>query len=502
VLHLPNGWTQALGCLFLVLALSVVVFFDSWSSMVDMWWRSKTYTHGFVIAPISAWLVWSRRAYYLHLSPSVSYRAFVAMLASGLIWLSADLSHVVVVAQLATVALLISGFWAVLGNAVALSLSFPLMFLFFMVPMGEELIPSLIEFTTTFTVKLLRLTGLPVYREGSSFTLTSGSWSVIDACSGIGYLIASVTLGFVFAYLNYAAYSKRALFMLLSIIVPIIANGFRAYLIVMIGHLSNMTLAVGVDHLIYGGVFFGLVMLLLFYLGSFWRDPPFTPISIVSKRFVGDGNPPTWLSAMLVVVFFCIWPPLSSWLIDKQTNTGLPAYVLNADPRGWHSVPPPPWQWQPQFDDAVAHKTHFYSDGSKTIGIYHASFGKEVQGVELVNAKNSLIRPIEKQLRMVHSDTARLPRDNNVDLIVNESLIKGSEGNILVMDWYQISDQMTTNRYWVKWRQLVKRLTGDATPELKVVLWIQTANKDYQPDENVLKSFLANWVDQNNVPTN
>ena len=64
------------------------------------------------------------------------------------------------------------------------------------------------------------------------------------------------------------------LFVALSVIVPIIANGMRAYMIVMIAHLSDMKLALGVDHLIYGWVFFGIVMLLLFWIGSFWREIP------------------------------------------------------------------------------------------------------------------------------------------------------------------------------------------------------------------------------------
>lgn len=157
--------------------------------------------------------------------------AFAGVIASGFVWMIGDLIHIVVVKQLAIVGMLVISFWAVLGSKVAYSMSFPLLFLFFMVPMGEELIPYLIEFTTTFTVKVLRLTGITVYREGNFFTLTSGSWSVFEACSGISYLIASIILGFVFAYLNYVYYWKRAIFMLLSAIVPVIANGFRALLL-------------------------------------------------------------------------------------------------------------------------------------------------------------------------------------------------------------------------------------------------------------------------------
>lgn len=499
-LHLPNGWTRALIGLALVLAISLAVFFDTWSSITEIWARSKTYTHGYVIAPISLWLIWSRRYYYLQLSPAVSYLAFAGIISCGFIWLSADLIHIVVIKQLAVVGMLVSGFWLILGNTVSLSMSFPLLFLFFMVPMGEELIPALIEFTTTFTVKLLRASGLAVYRDGNFFTLTSGSWSVIEACSGISYLIASITLGFVFAYLNYAYFWKRALFMLLSCIVPIIANGLRAYMIVMIGHLSDMTLAVGVDHLVYGGVFFGLVMLLLFYLGSFWRDPPFTPISIVTKKTVKQSVNPMLLAIVAFTLLSGLWPLVSPWLLDKQAVNGLPIYVLKSGPDGWHPVENPNWIWVPQFDQAVDHKISFYSNGKDIIGLYRASFGKEAQGAELVNSENMLIRPIDfKRLRSVNIGPAQLAEDAGMGLPVNSTLIKGAEATVLALDWYQIGGQITTNRYWVKWRQLVKRLTGNAAPELEVVLWTQSSDRDYRPAGRVLTSFLVDFMKQNNL---
>jgi EpsI family protein len=56
------------------------------------------------------------------------------------------------------------------------------------------------------------------------------------------------------------------------VVVPIVANGLRAYMIVMIGHLSGMELATGVDHIIYGWLFFGLVMFIMFWIGSYWRE--------------------------------------------------------------------------------------------------------------------------------------------------------------------------------------------------------------------------------------
>ena len=151
---------------------------------------------------------------------------------------------------------------AILGREVAKAIMFPLGFLLLGVPMGEALIPPLMEWTADFTVAALQLSGIPVFREGLLFRDPSGNWSIVEGCSGVRYLIASFTVGVLFAYLSYRRAWKRLLFAAMSIIVPIIANGLRAYLIVMIAHLSNNQLAHGVDHFIYGWVFFGLVMLL------------------------------------------------------------------------------------------------------------------------------------------------------------------------------------------------------------------------------------------------
>ena len=106
----------------------------------------------------------------------------------------------------------------------------------------------------------VRASGIPVYRDGLQLVIPSGTWSIIEGCSGIRYLIASLMVGALFAHLNYRSTSRRLMFMLVALVVPIVANWFRAYMIVMIGHLSNNRLAVGVDHLIYGWVFFGVVI--------------------------------------------------------------------------------------------------------------------------------------------------------------------------------------------------------------------------------------------------
>lgn len=256
----------------IVIALILIIFYDVTESIVSTWIRSETYAHGFLIFPFSFYMIWKKRASLYDLTHYPEFKWLMVLSLLGFGWLLGSLSSVLVVKQFALVSMIPIVVCALMGFRFAWSIAFPLAYLFFAIPVGESLIPPLIDFTADFTVGALQLTGIPVYREGSFFSIPSGNWSVVEACSGLRYLIASVTLGTLYAYLTYTRWLKRLIFIIFAIIVPIIANGLRAYLIVITGHLSDMKLAVGVDHLICGWVFFGLVMLLLFWIGSFWRE--------------------------------------------------------------------------------------------------------------------------------------------------------------------------------------------------------------------------------------
>jgi exosortase A len=260
----------ALAAVWLALGL---LYADTVATMVGIWYRSETFAHAFLVPPISAWLIWRLRGQLARISPSPQPWLLLGLVVAAAGWLLADLVKVNSVSQLAWVAMLILSVPAVLGLAVASTILFPLLFLFFAVPLGEFMLPYMMSWTADFTILALRLSGIPVYREGLQFVIPSGSWSVIEACSGVRYLIASFMVGALFAYLNYSSTKRRVIFMLASLLIPIVANWLRAYMIVMLGHLSGNTIAVGVDHLLYGWVFFGLVVMLMFYVGGRWSEP-------------------------------------------------------------------------------------------------------------------------------------------------------------------------------------------------------------------------------------
>lgn len=489
---MPRHWRMPLWALLTVLLAFILLFWESWRSIVSIWSRSDTFAHGFLVAPASLWLLWTRKDSYAKLYPRWSKLGMAGLLICGFGWLTAELSQVLVVEQFALVGMLVCLVWSVLGNQIVGNMLFPLGFLFLMVPFGEDFVPYLMEYTASFVVAMLRLTGMSVYREGLHFTLTSGNWSVVEACSGIRYLIASITLGLVYAYLNYSSYRKRAVFILASILVPILANGLRAYMIVMIGHLSGMKLATGVDHIIYGWVFFGLVMLLLFYIGSFWQDQAVVATETDQREVLHSAVPKTepWTATAMILLCMAVWPIVAMELHARQAVTAVIPKGLSQNLPA-ETTAAPAWQWQPLFKGVMVDEKRFVGEDEQIVGLYAANFGDESQGGELINSQNTLIAKGQLGWRVVNNSLSSIDwatQSSNVE----EAVITNGQHYLLVMRWYRIGQTNTANAYYAKWLQLLKRLTGDASPELMVVIYTQTPHGDYrQARDRLQKIALA-----------
>lgn len=474
-----QSWRLASGLLVLLLALLLLIFQDTYRAIVEIWFRSDTFAHGFIIAPISLFLIWRIRAdlALLEPAPSLLGAALLALLGFG--WLLGAIADVGVVQQFAVVAAIPALVIGVLGPRVAWRMAFPLAYLLFAVPVGEVLITPLMEFTATFTVQALRLTGMPVYADGLFLSLPSGDWSIVEGCSGVRYLIASLALGTLYAYLTYAGLWRRLIFIACSAIVPIFANGLRAYMIVMIGHLSDMKLAAGVDHLIYGWVFFGIVIFIMFWVGAYFRDD--APSDQAPAVILDGGGTParTLLVTLACLPAFAIWPALANHL------EGLPAsavgkIVLPA-PRveGWRQLPAPLSDWTPRYlgMDAQLHLAYEDPAGRK-VGLYLAYYVPHQNRGKLISTQNVMVVQKHPVWQMPSESELRL-QDAPVSEVV-QARIRSTDTRFLVWHWYWVAGHHVANPYLGKIFQVYSRLFGDNDASAGVVMY---APYDLSPDE-------------------
>jgi len=485
----PRWRATLIACVVTFLAL-LALFWPTVQGMAYIWYNFETYTHGFLILPISLWLIWQKRVHLAAFTPQPTAGFLLLVLGALLVWALARLTGVLVVEQAAFVAVLVSALASILGWQVSRFLVFPLLFLFFAVPMGEDLVPLMMEFTATFTVEALKLTGIPVYRDGLWFSLPSGNWSVVEACSGVRYLIASATLGVMYAYITYHTLWKRLLFIALSVIVPVLANGLRAYIIVMIGHLSEMEYATGVDHLIYGWFFFGIVMFILFWIGSFWQEEQEPPGFVAPPREMSAksaGN-----RVLLVSLLALVASVSTVWATQRAASMENPiAHQLEAPAGvdGWRRTPDPVlWSASHQ---STPHKIEaVYSDETGKVQLYVVLFPQQRQGNEAINQENQIAADLRRKTGL----GSRTVKAGDGQFPVNSSRVIVSVDEVgqrhLVWQWYRVAGRSLTNRYEGKAWEAVSRIYPGRTDGA----WIAISTPLGDQDEDAAQERLSRFA--------
>jgi len=491
----PTDWRTSAVLTAVALIAIGLVHHEAWLSMTRIWTVSETYTHGWLIIPFSAWLVWRQRRTLAGMRPRVWWPALAAIAALEMLWVAADIAgvqgaqHFVIVALIPVTVLLLT------GPRVAWVLAFPLAYLVFAIPWGEGLVPVLQDVTAWMAVELLELTGVPVYWEGRLISIPVGDFEVAEACAGVRYLIAALALGTLFAYLVYESVWRRLAFIVASAAVPIVANGIRAWGIIMLASLSDMRLAVGVDHLIYGWVFFGFVMFLLFWLGSLWREPEPAAGATSAGAAAADrfepqvagpvaGSTGAAVTVVLLVVAASMVPDWSA----RLQPTPATAVALPAGADGWHGRRADPDGWYAGFAGADDVQLRHYRarDKGESVGVLVIHYRREIQGKELVSSGNRLRAEDWNWLGAGHR---RLEAGNTVRAVRELRVRRGGQ-NRLIWFWYDIGGWQTTSPALAKGFAALNRLTGQPGDATLVAI---AGGYTLQPDEarSRLQSFVA-----------
>ena len=471
--RLAPGWRWPGPSLLLYWLLVLGVYRESFASMVAIWDRSETYTHAYVVPPIVLWLIWRQRAALARLQPRPVPWLALPLAAVALLWWVADRVVVNAAEHFSLVAMLVAGVPLLLGWRITWQLLFPLAFSFFAVPFGDFLTPLLMQHTADFTVTALRLSGIPVYREGLQFVIPSGHWSVVEACSGIRYLMASFMVGTLFAYLNYRSPLRRWVFVGVSIVVPIIANWLRAYMIVMLGHLSGNTIATGVDHLVYGWVFFGVVITALFFIGARWAEPD------EELALAGEGDAaasamgrPAWQALALGLALAAVlWTQLLGSPVPPPASTRveMPERLSG----GWTQDDAALTDWRPVYAGATAQLHHAYRDAQGAIGVHLVYYRSQGADAKLISSTNVLALSDDPAWRVLQQQTRPLPDGSawQSALLTGQRDAAGvARQRLLVRRLYWVADRTTPSEVRAKLWQAWQQLRGQADDGAAVML--------------------------------
>ncbi|VAY89039.1 Transmembrane exosortase (Exosortase_EpsH) [mine drainage metagenome] len=493
----PQPWKRPLTLSGIMALLLLLWFYPVVQFTVHTWLGNETYLHGGLIPFISLWLIWRERDALKNIPPGVSGSALVVFAFFALAWELGKVSNAMIIQQFSLVGMIVCATWSQIGNAAFRQLLFPLLFLFLAVPFGESFIPPLMDFTADFATAAIHLTGIPVYREGNFLTLPTGNWSVVEACSGLRYLIASLTLGVLFAHLAYRHWTRKLLFLLASLIVPVAANGVRAYLIILIGHLSGMKLAVGVDHLIYGWLFFGLVMFLLFWMGSFFREDtrqePFSPEILPSPAGIAVPRAKINLAPLGILVFLALLP---RWHVDYLEHlsrfSANPSSLVLTAPPPWSSVPFESDYWTPHYTGERIKFAEAYTplQGTPPVTVFIAYYRNQTQGSSLITSGNTLVIPQDHRWGKTHESAHPLwVSVQTSPLPFTETLIRSDRQRRVVWDCYWVDRRWVSSPYAVKAWEAWSVLKGQGDGAAVVVFSTPFLSGNTSQAQQSLQSF-------------
>lgn len=357
---------------------------------VDVWFVSPTYHHCPLIILVAGYCLWRSRSRWSGQVLQPCWPAMFLLPCVTLLWLIAAALDIDEARQLLLVAFVHAGVLSFAGPRIYRSLLFPLVYLIFAVPTGAFLVPYLQAFTTWFCTAGLDLLNIPYDVEGYLITLQSGIFEVAEACAGLRFLVATVAFAALFSYLVTPSMRDRFLFLLLSLVIPVVINGLRALALILIGHYSDLTLAVGIDHFVYGWGFFVAVLAVLIYVGLKFRQPGYDAWSAPTApshqpRIVHPtGRRLVW-AGLLVGAGMSIGPAYAGYLksLPQSVDSVLTTELRPAP--AW-SVQEPYTNWAPDSDGVRQFQHQQFSRNNITFDFYQLAFSEVRNQLEKADA--------------------------------------------------------------------------------------------------------------------
>jgi exosortase A len=391
--YLAESWRRPLLLWLAILLAMAIAFWSTLQSLIEVWNTNVSYQYCLLIAPIIIWLVYERRRELAQLVPNPSLWGVAAFAGAALLWLLGEAGEINVVRHAALVFMLQATVLAAFGFQVLRALLFPTIFAAFMIPAGEQFVAPLQKVTAWFCIKLLAVFGVPFTTDGLFIHVPNGTFEVAEACSGIRYLTTMVALGAVFANLCFKSTLRRAVVMVMAVVFPVVANGIRAWGIIYLAYVSDNKIATGVDHILYGWVFFVLVMLI--FMAACWRfaDRPLDMPAINLARFkIGGALAPvrSWLITAVALAAILFGSFGYANLMRSRSATLQAPSLAMFDVAGWPaSDHADRTDFMPIYKNASVEKASFLSDNEgRFVQVYMAVYDRQAAGKEMVSYGN------------------------------------------------------------------------------------------------------------------
>lgn len=421
-------WLPA--ALILLLAVTAALLWPTVASLIVQWedTGSLTYTHGYLIALISAWLLWRAKPIAAEVSVQPDLRMLPVLAVLSFLWLLAYRSGIEIGHQMLLPLLAWAAVYAALGREVALRCGFAFMYLYFAVPVWD-LGNDILQTVTVWAVRIvLQIGSIPAYVVGNFVHIPVGTFEIAGGCSGLHFFIVALAIAALYGELHHDTWRVRALTIALATVLAVVTNWIRVSSIIIAGYLTDMQhYLVSVSHYYYGWAVFAVAMIVFFLIVR--RLPSSADKereTFASDRSASPGKLIAGIGAAIVALSVGpTWSAVTSNANLQLAPAGLPATVgewqamQGADVREWQPV-----YQGPDRQDQIQYR----SDGSR-LTAYMAAYATQRQGKELIGYGNSITGNLSEQVIETNTLEANA-------LAVNEVLLTAGDGGRSVLHYH------------------------------------------------------------------
>lgn len=384
-----HGRVLVLFQLVLLLLVGASLYWPVLASLAERWDDpdTQTYTHGYFILPVAAFLLYSARD---RLSVAVSEPALWLLLpltVCGFCWLILYRAGVEIGHQALFPILLWMSIYAALGRRIAWVCALPMAYIYFGIPVWDALIDELQALTVLASRVTMRLSGIPVYFEGNFVHIPAGVFEIQGGCSGLNFLLVGVAIATLYGELQRDSLRIRTLLLVLAVALSIASNWIRVFVIILAGHLTDMQHHfVRVEHFSLGWGIFAVSMVAFFFLAqrlpaSVIPDPDKHESSLRSFEWtMGRG-------VILAIAAMALAPVWS--LVNSRQSQQFAVAPLLVPIDGWSGPVEASGTWRPEYPAADQQDIKQYSSAEGVIEAFVALYYTQRQGKELVGYGNS-----------------------------------------------------------------------------------------------------------------
>lgn len=274
-LLLPEMLRREAGKIAFLLALVAGLYAPVIPPLFREWIDDPNYSHGFLVPLVSAWFLWRRRGELAETDVYPSRWGLpVVMGALGLLvlgWAGTEYFT-----QRISLILLLCGLVLFLfGREVLVLAALPLGYLLFMVPIPYILYDAvafpLKLFVAAFSVEVLKVMGVVVWREGNIILFPNAVFEVADACSGIRSLLSLLALAVAYAFVAHRSPAARGILIAAALPIALLTNALRVIGTGVLARYWGARAAEGFFHEFAGLAVFALALTLLLLTGEFLR---------------------------------------------------------------------------------------------------------------------------------------------------------------------------------------------------------------------------------------